>query len=125
MADLGGLFMESLHPSLQSQRDCVLQPRVARNELPWGAERSVTNPEGVPSDQDNVHRATSSWGASTFSNARWDPEPDGRGAGVRGKRAFESPSAPAPTNGSRKAFSFFDAYWDHESAMLPRRFPSP
>src|SRR5207245_5836354 len=24
------------HRHLQSRRDCVLQPRVARNELPWG-----------------------------------------------------------------------------------------
>jgi len=48
-----------------------------------------------------------SWRASTFSNAHWDPEPDlrvslspGERVGVRGKGAFESPSAPAPTNGS-------------------------
>ena len=48
-----------------------------------------------------------SWRASTFSNAHWDPEPDGRVSlspgervGVRGKGAFGSPSAPAPTNGS-------------------------
>ena len=31
----------------QSQRDCVTQPRVARNELPWGAARRVFNPNGV------------------------------------------------------------------------------
>ena len=34
--------------SLQSQRDCVLQPRVARKELPWVGGQSVTNPERVP-----------------------------------------------------------------------------
>ena len=34
---------------LQSQRDCVLQPRVARNELPWVAARQVFNPNGVVS----------------------------------------------------------------------------
>jgi hypothetical protein len=34
---------------LQSQRDCVCQPRVARNELPWVAARSVSNPNGVVS----------------------------------------------------------------------------
>src|SRR5881396_2017156 len=34
---------------LQSQRDCVCQPRVARNELPWVAARSVSNPNGVAS----------------------------------------------------------------------------
>jgi hypothetical protein len=32
---------------LQSQRDCVLQPTVARNELPWVAEKISTNPNGV------------------------------------------------------------------------------
>ena len=34
---------------LQSQRDCDLQPRVARNELPWVAAPSVSNPDGVAS----------------------------------------------------------------------------
>ena len=34
--------------SLQSQRDCALQPRVARNELPWVGERTSPNPERVP-----------------------------------------------------------------------------
>ena len=33
--------------SLQSQRDCVLQPRVARNELPWVGGREFGNPNGV------------------------------------------------------------------------------
>src|SRR2546428_267974 len=31
----------------QSQRDCVLQPRVARNELPWEIVPRCTNPERV------------------------------------------------------------------------------
>src|SRR5437870_4760491 len=35
------------YTQFQSQRDCVCQPRVARNELPWvGPIRSI-NPEGV------------------------------------------------------------------------------
>ena len=34
---------------LQSQRDCVCQPRVARNELPWVAADSDSNPNGVAS----------------------------------------------------------------------------
>ena len=34
---------------LQSQRDCVLQPRVARHELPWVAVSGVINPNGVVS----------------------------------------------------------------------------
>jgi len=34
--------------SLQSQRDCALQPRVARNELLWVGERTSPNPERVP-----------------------------------------------------------------------------
>src|SRR6266568_8924711 len=33
----------------QSQRDCVCQPRVARNELPWVAADSDSNPNGVAS----------------------------------------------------------------------------
>ncbi|NBV23228.1 MAG: hypothetical protein EBS05_15075 [Proteobacteria bacterium] len=33
--------------ALQSQRDCVLQPRVARHELPWVAVRQILNPNGV------------------------------------------------------------------------------
>ena len=33
----------------QSQRDCVIQPRVARHELPWVAGRLVFNPNGVAS----------------------------------------------------------------------------
>src|SRR5439155_4748745 len=37
-----------LAPS-QSQRDCVLQPRVARNELPWVGGPLNLNPERVPS----------------------------------------------------------------------------
>ena len=32
---------------LQSQRDCVLQPKVARHELPWAVMRWVANPNGV------------------------------------------------------------------------------
>ena len=31
------------NPRLQSQRDCVLQPRVARNELPWVERRGPGN----------------------------------------------------------------------------------
>ena len=34
---------------LQSQRDCVCQPKVARNELPWVAADSDFNPNGVAS----------------------------------------------------------------------------
>jgi len=40
--------------SLQSQRDCALQPRVARNELPWVEGRLSPNPERVPPQ---THRA--------------------------------------------------------------------
>jgi len=34
-------------PHLQSQRDCVTQPRVARNELPWVKGPMIRNPNGV------------------------------------------------------------------------------
>src|SRR5258708_4133768 len=43
----------SLHPSpspngsAESQRDSVIQPRVARNELPWGKRDNEYNPERV------------------------------------------------------------------------------
>ena len=37
---------------LQSQRDCVFQPRVARNELPWVEVRTKFNPHGVVSPND-------------------------------------------------------------------------
>jgi hypothetical protein len=33
----------------QSQRDCILQPRVARYELPWVLARSILNPKRVSS----------------------------------------------------------------------------
>ena len=33
---------------LQSQRDCVLQPRVASSELPWVPARMDCNPNGAP-----------------------------------------------------------------------------
>ena len=33
----------------QSQRDCVLQPRVARHELPWVRSQRRINPNGVAS----------------------------------------------------------------------------
>jgi len=32
---------------VQSQRDCVLQPRVVRNELPWEISPAIPNPNGV------------------------------------------------------------------------------
>ena len=37
----------SVRLSRQSQRDCVLQPRVARHELPWVSAGTITNPNGV------------------------------------------------------------------------------
>ena len=39
-----------LRQFLQSQRDCVLRPRVARNELPWVMAGKVFNPNGVASN---------------------------------------------------------------------------
>src|SRR5262249_18109052 len=51
--------------ALQSQRDCVLQPRVAlaapksdgggRNELPWVEGPTLSNPERVPATALNTH----------------------------------------------------------------------
>ena len=43
---------------LQSQRDCVLQPRVAESaRLPWVSARAIFNPNGVVSPL--RHRTTS------------------------------------------------------------------
>src|SRR2546429_8045018 len=39
-----GAFGKS-RPDVQSQRDCVLQPRVARNELPWVRRITATQPQ--------------------------------------------------------------------------------
>ena len=41
----------------ESQRDSVMQPRVARNELPWVAGQIVFNPNGVVTSarQKNCH----------------------------------------------------------------------
>ena len=44
--------------SLQSQRDSVAQPRVARNELPWVAARKDFNPNGVAADSVPPSRVT-------------------------------------------------------------------
>ena len=46
---------------LQSQRDCVLQPRVAESaRLPWVSVREIFNPNGVVSHL--RHRATTPLG---------------------------------------------------------------
>src|SRR5215471_14601178 len=49
-------FLCNKFGALQSQRDCVLQPRVARNELPWVEGRKLSNPERVPATALNTHR---------------------------------------------------------------------
>ena len=60
----------------QSQRDCVLQPRVARNELPWDHAWEFMNPEGVPDIA----------GACGVS-APWKKAPEGRRFGRSAKPA--------------------------------------
>ena len=46
------------YTQFQSERDCVCQPRVARNELPWvGPVRSI-NPEGVEHRSEQILAAT-------------------------------------------------------------------
>jgi cytochrome c oxidase assembly factor CtaG/ferredoxin len=45
-----------LFSALQSQRDCVLQPGVARNELPWVEGRTLSNPERVPATALNIYK---------------------------------------------------------------------
>jgi len=49
---------------LQSQRDCALRPRVARNELPWVAAEGIFNPNGVVSNF--RHRAATPLGLFAF-----------------------------------------------------------
>src|SRR6266481_4096048 len=44
----GYVFSATCLAPSQSQRDCVLQPRVARNELPWVGGPLKLNPERVP-----------------------------------------------------------------------------
>jgi len=48
----------------QSQRDCVVQPRVARNELPWVKDQEIFNPNGVVSRRNE--RAATPLGLSSF-----------------------------------------------------------
>src|SRR6266404_1937171 len=75
----------------QSQRDCVTQPRVARNELPWERELQGHNPNGVAARRRNCRDATP-LGLRTFSavtqgssflatlgfkpESRWDSSPE-------------------------------------------------
>src|SRR5258705_138410 len=52
-AESTGTTSSPSHPQspfgvVQSQRDCALQPRVARNELPWVGALTSPNPERVP-----------------------------------------------------------------------------
>jgi hypothetical protein len=67
---------------LQSQRDWVRQPRVARHELPWGGIRTVFNPNGVASPNP-LRTATPlglfdfcrvSQGSSCLANLGFEPE---------------------------------------------------
>ncbi len=51
---------------LQSQRDCVVQPRVARNELPWVLGSGFINPNGVESRIGN--QAATPSGLFTFGH---------------------------------------------------------
>lgn len=41
---------------LQFQRDCAVQPRVARNELPWVRAEEISNPNRVESSAVNRKR---------------------------------------------------------------------
>ena len=53
---------------LQSQRDCVIQPRVARHELPWVYDEKILNPNGVGSRrQKSAATPLGLWGNDTVS----------------------------------------------------------
>ena len=43
------LLTELRDRMIQPQRGCIVQPGVARNELPWDSAREFMNSEGVPS----------------------------------------------------------------------------
>jgi len=55
----------------QSQRDFVIQPRVARNELPWVDDERIQNPNGVSSTSPR-ERDTTPMGLRIIS---WDALP--------------------------------------------------
>ena len=67
---------------LQSQRDCVLQPKVARNELPWVAKQSWFNPNGAAATSLGFaatplglwFTATVSQGSSCLATLGYEPE---------------------------------------------------
>jgi hypothetical protein len=47
----------SHYPSEQSRRDCALQPRVARNELPWVDGIQIFNPNGLRRFAQSSHKS--------------------------------------------------------------------
>jgi hypothetical protein len=52
---------------VQSQRDCVLQPKVARHELPWENDANELNPNGVVARLADVHRRRNPVGVAIFA----------------------------------------------------------
>ena len=66
----------------QSQRDCVLQPKVARNELPWERPANEHNPNGVAACVDHrchnpvgvVFLRTITQGGSFLATLGFEPE---------------------------------------------------
>src|SRR5438552_3109469 len=50
----------------KTRRDCVLQPRVARNELPWGPREEVFNPERVVAGRSQSIRSRKPEGHNPF-----------------------------------------------------------
>ena len=94
---------------LQSQRDCVLQPRVARNELPWVAARQVFNPNGVVSRGHGWTATPLGWvgggvvsqGSSCLATQGFEPESLWDSAlefpkGIRLKAEFRAKLPPPP-----------------------------
>src|SRR5580765_5081650 len=81
----------------QSQRDCVLQPRVARNELPWVRGPLNLNPERVPSKTLN----------------RYFPEGEGRGEGEQ-----RTEISPLPSQIRASEFGLLSGFGIRNSAFL-------
>ena len=65
------------------ERMGIAQPRVARNELPWGSWSNVSYPEGVASQRQDTRRGTA---RMRPPSACPDSIGDGERAGVRGFR---------------------------------------
>jgi RHS repeat-associated protein len=101
----------------QSQRDCVLQPRVARNELPWGAAQQVSStPKWVvpfcrtlkPSARQHWVTDTTRFGVDVKSTSVTQGSSFLATMGFAAESLWDSQTAPAPTSGGATTNIFDD-----------------